>query len=219
MGSVTNFPTVSTKRPSEWPWRVALVRGFAALALGVVVLVTRETKAALVNMIAIYWLIGSVLTLRWALRSSEKGRVLAIVAGVLGFAAGSLVLLRFAVHSAVALPVARVVLGSAAIATGAFRVAGAFRDPEALGGRVPIPRRAPLGFLEMALGALLLAHLASTRPVSIVAGVWGFAAGIVLLMEAAAIRSRSKRIAESDLAPRTTNGHSTMRALKKGASP
>jgi uncharacterized membrane protein HdeD (DUF308 family) len=216
---VTNFPAASTKRPSGWPWRVALVRGLAALAIGVVVLVTRETKSALVNMIAIYWLIGSVLTLRWAFRSPGKGRVGAIVAGVLGFAAGSLVLLRFALHSAVALPVARVVLGSAAIATGAFRVAGAFRDPEAMGGRVSIPRRAPLGFIEMALGALLLAHLTSTRPVAIVAGVWGFAAGIILLMEAAAIRNRSKRFALSDLAPPTTNGHSTMRTLKKGASP
>jgi uncharacterized membrane protein HdeD (DUF308 family) len=187
------------------------------LAIGVVVLVTRETKAALVNMIAIYWLIGSVLTLRWALRSSEKGRVIAIVAGVLGFAAGSLVLLRFALHSAVALPVARVVLGSAAIATGAFRVAGAFRDPEAEGGRVSMPRRAPLGLVEMALGGLLLAGLTSTRPVAIVAGVWGFAAGIILLMEAAAIRSRSKQLAMSDLPPPSTNGHSPVRVLEKGA--
>jgi uncharacterized membrane protein HdeD (DUF308 family) len=135
-----------------------------------------------------------------------------------GVHGGALVLLRLAVDSAVTLSVARIVLGSAAIATGVLRVTGAFRDPEAMGGRVSIPRRAPLGFLEIALGALLLAQLTSTRPVAILAGAWGFAAGIVLLVEAASIRRRSRSSPTRDLVPPTTNGHSTLSAPKKGVS-
>jgi uncharacterized membrane protein HdeD (DUF308 family) len=197
---------------------VAVVRGLAALAVAVIVLITRQTRPALVNMIAIYWLVGSVLTLRWAFTRASAGKIWAIAAGVLGFAAGALVLLRFAVHSAVPIPVARVVLGSAAVATGVLRVTGAFRDPETMDGRVSLPRRAPLGILEIALGALLLAQLSSTRPVAIVAGVWGFAAGIVLLAEAASMRNRSRSSVTSDLVPPTTNGHSTLSAQKKGVS-
>jgi hypothetical protein len=218
MSQITSFPAAPTKRWGRWTWRVALVRGLAAFAVAVVVLVTRQTRPALVNMIALYWLVGSILTLRWAFTHASKGRIGAIAAGVVGLAAGVLVLLRLAVHSAVPLSVARIVLGSAAIATGALRVSGAFRDPEAMGGRVSIPRRAPLGFLEIALGALLIAQLSSTRPVAIVAGVWGLAAGVLLFVEAASMRHRSRSPDASDLVPPTTNGHSTRRALKKGVS-
>lgn len=57
-------------RPAEM-W-VALLRALVALALGDAVLVAGRDRETLANFIAVYWLLGSVLTLRWVL--AHRGR-------------------------------------------------------------------------------------------------------------------------------------------------
>lgn len=75
---------------------VTLLRGLVALVLGVSVLLTAKTHRAVANYIAIYWLLGSVVTLRWALaQRGRRGGRPASMAALAGIAAGVVVLLRF----------------------------------------------------------------------------------------------------------------------------
>jgi uncharacterized membrane protein HdeD (DUF308 family) len=170
-------------------WWIVLARAVVALVLGAAVLLSEKTKPALGNFIAVYWLLGSVLTLRWFLEHRPRpGSRLALAAALVGILAGSLVLLRFLLRDAVSADVVLALLGVAAVLTGALRLSGAFHDDQVAADRPRLPHRVALGVLELAAGAVLLLAHDLTRVVAVIAGLWGLAGGTILLLDALALR-------------------------------
>ena len=182
---------VGQRAPGGWGarlWWITLVRACVALWLGVAVLVSGRTRPALANFIAVYWLAGSLLTLRWVLANRRRaGNRLVAVAALVGTAAGMLVLLRAVLRDYVPVKVLLVVLGATAIATGVLRLSGHFRDDQGAE-RPRSPHRTALGVLEIALGAVLVLADSVTRGVAIAAGLWGLVGGTILLASALELR-------------------------------
>lgn len=163
---------------------VTLLRALAALALGILVLVGAQTRPALANFIATYWLLGSVLTLRWVLANRGRpGSRAAFVAALVGIAAGVLVLLRFVLRDVISTDAVLGLLGVAAILTGILRLSGAFHD-DPVGEHPRLRYRVVLAILAITLGAVLILAPGLTRPATIVVGLWGLVTGTILFQEA-----------------------------------
>src|SRR4029077_7048175 len=78
-----------------YAWILLLVRALLALALGIVVVVTGEIWAGMVNVIAIYWLLGALLTLRWArAHPGTRGQRLACASSIAGIVASFVIFAR-----------------------------------------------------------------------------------------------------------------------------
>lgn len=90
---------VAPQAPPARLWWILLARAAVAFLLGVLVLLSQKTRPALGNFIGVYWLVGSLLTLRWvAGHRRQPGNRLVWAAAILGVVAGLLVLLRFALE-------------------------------------------------------------------------------------------------------------------------
>lgn len=174
--------------PSARLWGIMLARAVVALLLGLSVLLAEKTRPALGNFIGIYWLLGSLLTLRWVARHRrERGTRLARAAAVMGILAGVLVLARSALEDVLSASLVLTLLGLTAILTGLLRLSGSFRD-HVVDGRPRLPHRVALGVLELALGVLLVLAHRATRPVAIAAGLWAIVGGTIMLVDALALR-------------------------------
>jgi uncharacterized membrane protein HdeD (DUF308 family) len=175
-----------------------LARAAVALLLGLSVLLADKTRPALGNFIGIYWLLGSLLTLRWVSRHrGERGSRLAWAAAVMGILAGVLVLARFALEDVLSANLVLTLLGLTAILTGLLRLSGTFRD-HVVDDRSRLPHRVALGALELALGvALLLAHRVS-RPAVIAAGLWAIVGGAIMLVDALAMRRMGRVFGQAE---------------------
>jgi uncharacterized membrane protein HdeD (DUF308 family) len=174
-------------------WWIVLLRAGVALSLGLGVLLSGRTGSALANFIAFYWLVGSLLTLRWVL--ANRGRVgnrLVASAGLVGVAAGALVLLRFVLRDLLSADAVLFVLGVTAVATGLLRLTGTFRDDQLTDERPRLPHRVALGTLEIGLGAVLILADEATRAVAIAAGLWGLVGGTILLRSALEMRQAAR---------------------------
>jgi uncharacterized membrane protein HdeD (DUF308 family) len=171
-------------------WWIGVLRGVVALALGVSALLASGSPERLATFLALYWLAGGVVTLRlaWAMRPSLGFR-LAAVAGVVAITAAFLVVLREFLSGAIS-PVTTInILGLAALAMGALRLAGAFEIERHTGHRWSIGGLI-LGVLEVGTGILLIATDTVSRGVMITVGVWALASGTLLIVEAVRARRR-----------------------------
>jgi uncharacterized membrane protein HdeD (DUF308 family) len=179
---------VAPKAPPSRLWWIMLARAAVALLLGLSVLLAEKSRPALGNFIGIYWVLGSLLTLRWVSQHrGERGSRLAWAAAVMGILAGVLVLARFALEDVLSDNLVLALLGLTAILTGLLRVSGTFRD-HVIGGRPRLPHRVALGVLELALGVALLLADRATRAVAIAAGLWAIVGGTIMLVDALALR-------------------------------
>lgn len=134
-------------------WWLSLLRATAALLLGASVLVSGETRSALGNFIAVYWLIGSLLTFRWlAAHRTRRGRPLVLAAALVGLVSAFVTLLRFPLERVVSQELVLHLLGVVAILTGLLRLAGALRDDELAVDRPRLSYRSALGGLELVPG-------------------------------------------------------------------
>jgi uncharacterized membrane protein HdeD (DUF308 family) len=175
-----------------------LARAAVALLLGLSVLLADKTRPALGNFIGIYWLIGSLLTLRWvATHRGERGSALVWAAAATGVVAGLLVLARFMLEHVLSANLVLSLLGLTAILTGLLRLSGTFRD-HVVDGRPRLPHRVALGVLELALGVLLLLAGAATRPVAIAAGLWALVGGTIMLVDALALRRMGRPLGQAE---------------------
>jgi uncharacterized membrane protein HdeD (DUF308 family) len=165
-------------------WWIAVLRGALALLLGAAALASQGDRAMLANFIGLYWLLGGLLTLRWALAVRwRRGSHLGLVAGTVGVIAASLVLLRQPLERVISFGTLVDVLGAAAVLTGTLRLLGAFEVQRRTGRRWTFGGLA-LGSVELVLGVvLLLARQGNLQVVTIVAVVWGFVGGSLLLIE------------------------------------
>jgi uncharacterized membrane protein HdeD (DUF308 family) len=183
-------------------WWIGVLRGAIALALGASVFLASGTPERLATFLALYWLAGGVVTLRfaWAIRPSAGFR-LASVAGVVAITAALLVMLREFLSGVVSPATVIDVLGFAAAAMGMLRLVGAFEIERRTGHRWSIGGLV-LGGLELGTGVLLLATDTQSRAVMITVGTWALASGTLLIVEAV----RARRLALVILGSRDAAG-------------
>jgi uncharacterized membrane protein HdeD (DUF308 family) len=179
----------STPLPTFVVW-VFLIRGSAALFLGVAALAADVDLSRLGTYVAVYWVVAALLTLRWALGSeAEPGRRIAIAAGAIGLAAGVMVLLRKPLSGFVDEGLLLDLLGASATATGLLRLFGRFHDDQLESMRPRMRYRVGIGALEIALGlTLILADEGSAPSIRIALGVWGLVTGTFLILDGLWIR-------------------------------
>jgi hypothetical protein len=170
----------------RWMWTVTGLRALVAGTLGVTVLLGNLGRSALANFIAVYWLVGSLLTLKVAFAPGSRSRT-AAAAGMLGVVAALVVLARLPLQGVVAVRALLPLLGCAAILTGVLRLGGGFRDDQIAPGRFRMSRRMVLGALEVLLGGILLVSEQVSRTVALVVGVWGIVGGTTLVVDALAM--------------------------------
>jgi uncharacterized membrane protein HdeD (DUF308 family) len=167
-----------------------LIRGSAALFLGVAALASDVDLSRLGTYVAVYWIVAALLTLRWAAgQEAEPGRRIAIAAGALGLAAGIMVLLRKPLSELFDEGLLLDLLGASAIATGLLRLFGRFHDDQLEGMRPRKRYRIGIGALEIALGlTLIFADEGSASSIRIALGAWGLVTGTFLLLDGLWIR-------------------------------
>ena len=176
-------------------WWISIVRGILSLLLGTAVLFTQDNGAMLANFIGAYWLLGGLLTLRWAvtvrwLRGSRMG----LAAGSLSVIAALLVLLRHAAPRPDRPQHVDQRVGAAAILTGSLRLLGAFEIERRTGRRWTFGGLA-LGSVEVVLGLVLIGtNGENERVLSIVFAAWGLVGGCLLLIEGFRLRHQARHV-------------------------
>ena len=165
-------------------WWVSVLRGCLALLLGLGALISGASQPALVNFIAVYWLLGGLLTARWALGIRWKaGSRVGLIAGVLAIVTGIVLLARRGLADVMSIDALIYLVAVTTIVTGGLRLLGAFEIKErterrwTFGGFI-------LGSIEVASGiVLLIARDARASTLRITIGVWGLTAGALLLTQ------------------------------------
>ena len=180
--------TASSGALPGWVFWVFLVRGSVALALGLALLVSNAGLSRLGTFVAVYWLIGALLTLRWAAaQRAASGARFGGLAGLIGLVIAIVVLLREPFHWLISAGLLLDVLGLSAIAMGLLRLLGGFHDDVWGGDETRGRYRVVVGALDLILGvALLLAHKPSDIRFVLVA--WGLVTGTFLLLDALRLR-------------------------------
>jgi uncharacterized membrane protein HdeD (DUF308 family) len=177
-------------------WWIGVFRGCLALLLGVGALISGASQPALVNFIALYWVLGGILTTRWAIAVRWRaGARLALAAGLLAIALGLVLLARRALDDVVSQGTLIGAVALTTVATGCLRLVGAFEVEERTGHRWTIGG-VILGSVEVCLGTVLfLVRDGHASTVRITIGVWGLVAGVLLLVQGARMLHVQRAIA------------------------
>jgi uncharacterized membrane protein HdeD (DUF308 family) len=192
----TRLPTVARY------WWLTALRGLVALLLALAIAVAGRSTARLVSFLALFWLTGGLLTLRFALAIRPRpGFRLGLAAAIAAVVGAGLVLLRDRLSGLVDPEVLVGLLGIAAVLTGLLRILGGFAAEERLGRRWTLGGIV-LGTLEVALGALLLLTI-EVNPglLAPIVAAWGAVSGTLLLAQGLGLRrlARTWRQASSTL--------------------
>ena len=165
-------------------WWISVLRGGLALLLGIGALISEASDQLLVNYIALYWLLGGLLTIRWAVGVRWKaGSRLGLAAGLLATAMGLVLMARHRLEDIVSPEALIGALAVTTVATGCLRIVGAFEVEERTGHRWTIGGMI-LGSVEVVLGViLLLVRNTQGSTVRITIGIWGLVAGSLLLAQ------------------------------------
>ncbi len=174
-------------------WWIPLVRGIVAIGLGIAILSLDTGRPALVNFIALYWLVSSLLVLRVTLpHASMPGARLGVLAGALGVATAIMTLMRrwlgFSGEEIV------IPLAVAIVLIGVVRIIGGF-EVERRTGRRWTYGGLLLGGVEIALGVLLFASIWLGIGIEYVVGtavIWAFVGGGLLVLDGLQARRISR---------------------------
>jgi uncharacterized membrane protein HdeD (DUF308 family) len=170
-------------------WWLTALRGLVALLLALAIAVAGRSTARLVSFLALFWLTGGLLTLRFALAIRPRpGFRLGLAAAIAAVVGAGLVLLRDRLSGLVDPEVLVGLLGIAAVLTGLLRILGGFAAEERLGRRWTLGGIV-LGTLEVALGALLLLTI-EVNPglLAPIVAAWGAVSGTLLLAQGLGLR-------------------------------
>jgi hypothetical protein len=139
----------------------------------------------MVNVIAIYWFLGALLTLRWAwVHPDTPGRAVAFAASIAGIIASAVITSRGVLSDLLSDQAMLALVGAFSIAIGLLRVSGVFRESVSQAVRRSRPEVMVLGGLEIALGIVLVLSV-EMRPVVVpMLGIWGLVGGSIMLADA-----------------------------------
>jgi hypothetical protein len=184
VGAGTQLPAIARY------WWLTALRGLVALALALAITVGGRNTGRLITFLALFWMTGGLITLRFALAIRPRpGFRLGLAAAIAAVVGAVLVLLRERLSGVVAPDVFVGLLGISAVLTGLLRILGGFAAAEERVGRRWTLGGIVLGTLELGLGALLLL----TREVNPgllvpIGAAWGAVSGILLLAQGLGLR-------------------------------
>jgi len=170
-------------------WWLTTLRGIVALTLALAITVGGRNTGRLVTFLALFWMTGGLITLRFALAIRPRpGFRLGLAAATAAVVGAVLVLLRDRLSGVVDPDVFVRLLGISAVLTGLLRILGGFAAEERLGRRWTLGGIV-LGTLELALGALLLLTSEVDPDLLVPIGAaWGTVSGILLLAQGLRLR-------------------------------
>jgi uncharacterized membrane protein HdeD (DUF308 family) len=170
-------------------WWLTALRGLVALALALAITVAGRSTGRLVTFLALFWMTGGLITLRFALAIRPRpGFRLGLAAAIAAVVGAVLVLLRDRLSGLVEPDVFIGLLGVSAVLTGLLRILGGFAAEERLGRRWTLGGIV-LGTLEVALGALLLlTNQVDPGLLVPIGAAWGAVSGILLLAQGLRLR-------------------------------
>jgi uncharacterized membrane protein HdeD (DUF308 family) len=170
-------------------WWLTALCGLVALALALAITVAGRSTARLITFLALFWMTGGLITLRFALAIRPRpGFRLGLAAATAAVVGAVLVLLRDRLAGVVDPDVFVGLLGVSAVLTGLLRILGGFAAEERLGRRWTLGGIV-LGTLELALGALLLlTNQVDPGLLVPIAAAWGAVSGILLLAQGLQLR-------------------------------
>jgi uncharacterized membrane protein HdeD (DUF308 family) len=196
-------PTGAARLPAiaRYWWLTAL-RGLVALILALAIAVAGRSTVHLVTFLALFWMTGGLITLRFALAIRPRpGFRLGLAAATAAVVGAALVLLRDPLSGRIDPNVFIGLLGISAVLTGLLRILGGFAAEERFGRRWTLGAIV-LGTLELGLGVLLLLtnEVDPDLLVPIVAA-WGAVSGTLLLAEGLRLHHFARTWRASDAAP------------------
>jgi uncharacterized membrane protein HdeD (DUF308 family) len=170
-------------------WWLTALRGLVALALALAITVAGRTTGHLITFLALFWMTGGLITLRFALAIRPRpGFRLGLAAAIAAVVGAVLVLLRDRLSGVVDPEVFVGLLGISAVLTGLLRILGGFAAEERVGRRWTLGGIV-LGALELALGALLLVTSDVDPDLLVPIGAaWAAVSGILLLAQGLRLR-------------------------------
>jgi uncharacterized membrane protein HdeD (DUF308 family) len=170
-------------------WWLTALRGLVALALALAITVAGRTTGRLITFLALFWMTGGLITLRFALAIRPRpGFRLGLAAAIAAVVGAVLVLLRDQLSGVVDPEVFVRLLGISAVLTGLLRILGGFAAEERVGRRWTLGG-IMLGTLELGLGALLLVTSEVDPDLLVPIGAaWGAVSGILLLAQGLGLR-------------------------------
>jgi uncharacterized membrane protein HdeD (DUF308 family) len=182
-GKETRLPAIARY------WWLTALRGLVALTLALAITVAGRSTARLVTFLALFWMTGGLITLRFALAIRPRpGFRLGLAAAIAAVVGAVLVLLRDRLSGRIEPDVFIGLLGVSAVLTGLLRILGGFAAEERLGRRWTLGGIV-LGTLEVALGALLLlTNQVDPGLLVPIAAAWGAVSGILLLAQGLRLR-------------------------------
>lgn len=170
---------------------LTLFRGLFAVALGIALIFRPDAARPLLgNFMGAFWFSSGLISIRWGL-TSKHARAITIIIGVLGALAGLSMLGRNLVMKWVDFNLLMGVLGVIILLTGILHVSG----------RMPV-RHGPvkwtrsglfLGIFEIVLGAVIVLADTMGPIINIIALIWAFLGGFVLIFDAWQIREETKQ--------------------------
>jgi hypothetical protein len=183
-------------------WWLTALRGLVALALALAITVAGRTTGRLITFLALFWMTGGLITLRFALAIRPRpGFRLGLAAATAAVVGAALVLLRDRLSRLVDPDVFVGLLGISAVLTGVLRVVGGFAAEERVGRRWTLGGIV-LGTLELGLGALLLLTSEVEPDLLVPIGAaWGAVSGILLLAQGLRLRRFARTWREASGTP------------------
>jgi uncharacterized membrane protein HdeD (DUF308 family) len=182
-GGATRLPAIARY------WWLTALRGLVALALALAITAGGRSTGRLVTFLALFWMTGGLITLRFALAIRPRpGFRLGLAAAIAAVVGAVLVLLRDRLAGVVDPEVFVRLLGISAVLTGVLRILGGFAAEERVGRRWTLGGIV-LGTLELGLGALLLVTSEVDPDLLVPIGAaWGAVSGILLLAQGLGLR-------------------------------
>jgi uncharacterized membrane protein HdeD (DUF308 family) len=195
-GAGTRLPAIARY------WWLTALRGLVALTLALAVTVAGRSSARLVTFLALFWMTGGLITLRFALAIRPRpGFRLGLAAAIAAVVGAGLVLLRGRLSGRIDPDVFVGLLGISAVLTGVLRVLGGFAAEERVGRRWTLGGIV-LGALEVAVGALLLlTNEIHPRLLVPIVAAWGAVSGILLLAQGLRLRRFARTWRQASGAP------------------
>ncbi len=175
-------------------WWINLVRGTAALLLGLGLILTlglalddATLESMLSTFIGIYLLGSGIMSLIWGF-SNRKRWGLWFAAGTLGLLGGIGFITRPFIEGFMSPTFLSIILGLVIVLTGVVHMLGGFRIGDQYGQRWAWAHFL-LGLIEISMGLAILASLIiSVQTTGLILSIWGVMAGVSLILDSVRLR-------------------------------
>jgi uncharacterized membrane protein HdeD (DUF308 family) len=143
---------MATATPQSHGWALLLLWGVSWIILGLLLLFRPGiTAILLVQFMAVFWVVGGVIDLMSGLTHAQPGRGWRIFGGILGAAAGVILIVHPVIGAIVTIAFQYYLLAFAAIVIGIVNMVGGFKPSLSWGASL-------LGLVQIILGIFLVTH-------------------------------------------------------------